>query len=123
MNMTFTVPGAPKPKERARRSPQGHFYTPHATENFEEKVKVYALQAMSRARWPVRTTERCAVTLHVHFARGGDGDNAFKAVTDAMNKLVYADDRQVFEMHVFKYTGSDRPRVDVEVAILAGGKS
>lgn len=43
-----------------------------------------------------------------------DIDNVFKAVTDAMTGIIWADDNQIVETHISKYYGS-APRVEVEI--------
>lgn len=120
MKLSFTVPGTPVPKQRARRGKGGRFYTPEKTAAYEHSVQVYAVAAMARAGWPVRTRARCAVTVHVYWAdaRNRDIDNVFKALADGMNEVVFDDDRQIFEQHAFKHIDDASPRVDVEVTLL-----
>lgn len=44
----------------------------------------------------------------------GDIDNYIKAVLDALNEIVWADDRQIVEIHAYKHK-SARERVEIEV--------
>ena len=46
-----------------------------------------------------------------------DVDNIFKAVSDALNGLIYKDDKQIIHSRVEKYY-SDERRVEVEVFIV-----
>jgi crossover junction endodeoxyribonuclease RusA len=118
--LTFTVPGLPVPKQRARRGKGGRWYTPEKTANYETAVKMHALNGIARVGWPMRTKSLCAVTIHVYFPdnRNRDIDNVFKACADAMNDFVYHDDTQIHEQHAYKHVGSECPRVEVEVTLL-----
>lgn len=48
-----------------------------------------------------------------------DWDNIGKVVCDALNKMAYADDKQIVDSHVLKYYG-ERPRVEVEIWEIGG---
>lgn len=48
-----------------------------------------------------------------------DWDNGCKILGDAMNKIVYHDDKQIIQAHVYMYRDDrDDPRVDVEVQTI-----
>lgn len=49
--------------------------------------------------------------IHGHF---GDIDNLVKGIFDSMNGVVWQDDRQVTELHVYKLTAAT-PRFELEV--------
>lgn len=59
------------------------------------------------------------VTLNVIFYfknnRRRDIDSHLKAVLDSMSGIVYVDDSQVNELHVFKCIDTENPRVVVQV--------
>jgi crossover junction endodeoxyribonuclease RusA len=44
-----------------------------------------------------------------------DIDNALKGLLDCMTGLVYEDDSQIEELHVFKMVDKKRPRVEIQV--------
>ena len=56
------------------------------------------------------------VNVNIYLCGGnqGDVDNYFKTITDSMNKIVYADDRQIKEMSARKIE-SENERVEVVV--------
>lgn len=106
-------------KERVRTGPNSH-YTPEATRKFERAVKQEAKYVMFREKIPIY---RCSIVAHITIcdpipidwpewrktlARSGyvfswdgaDIDNREKAILDALNKVVYEDDRQ--SVQVFK---------------------
>lgn len=97
--LTFWVEGRPVAKERARtvrtRHGKHRTFTPSRTEAWEQRVRLVAQAACSQQRWkPVDTTYRVAITVH-RARRAGDADNFLKAAKDAMNGVVWPDDRMV----------------------------
>ncbi len=119
----FTVPGVPVGKGRpkfARRGNHVQVRTPEKTANYEGLVKLVASQAMAGANLLKRP-----VALHLTLnmpipaswskkrqdlaLRGligatvkPDVDNVMKALADAMNGIVYADDKQIVSATIVK---------------------
>lgn len=129
----FTVPIRPVGKARPRFTRFGHAYTPTTTRSAEAMVAAYAASAMQgRER-----AEQQALAISLEFvfsppeswskkkkaeaikscaARCGkpDIDNLEKLVCDALNEIVYADDKQITEIHACKYYGeSDEIKICV----------
>ena len=117
-DFTLELKGFVEPKERARGK---NFYTPKDTRQYEAYVKNAAIARMRELR--MKRIER-SVVVHLEVrdqipstmpdwkvklanARlffehtGGDLDNKEKAVLDALNSVVYRDDRLVVQ--VYKY--------------------
>lgn len=133
--LTFTVEGAPVPKGRPRFSKRGKFvqtYTPQKTKDYEDVVRSAAQEAMGSSdplqtalkvylyiRLPVpasyskKLTQECLDGIEKP-KKKPDWDNVAKAVTDAMNGIVYVDDCQIVDAHVRKRY-SDTAGVDVMV--------
>lgn len=128
--MRFIVPGEPRGKGRPRFTKSGSVYTDNKTKQYEFLVQLLAKQGMQGAL-PYEGT--CAVTIDAYFpipkrtsykkalAMGKgeidppvkpDADNIAKIILDGMNGIVFADDKQVTELFVFKKYG-EVPRVDV----------
>jgi Holliday junction resolvase RusA-like endonuclease len=130
--VTFTVDGNPVAKGRPRFAKRGKFvqtYTPQKTKDYEELVKESALRAMGsnelletpikvfiHIRMPIPTSfskkkhQDCLDQL-IRPTKKPDWDNIAKAVTDALNGIVYVDDCQIVDAHVTKryseYAGVD----------------
>lgn len=134
MTFKLTIPGEPKGKGRPRFTRQGHTFTPQATANYENLVKVLFVQAYPDTQ-PIPQGTPCTARLTAYFAipqsagkkksadmeSGGirptkkpDTDNIAKIVLDALNGLAYHDDSQVVDLTVIK-TYSRDPRVEVEI--------
>jgi len=47
--------------------------------------------------------------------RSGDLDNRIKVVLDVLRGLAYIDDKQVVELHAWRFDDKENPRVDVIV--------
>lgn len=122
----FIVPETPKGKGRPRFSTRNgvmRTYTPTGTAQFEKLVRLYAKQAMGdrhpfpkevpvevrvKAFFPIPTSytkkkrQACLDGTQKHLHKP-DNDNILKAVLDALNKLVFWDDSQVFKFTVEKH--------------------
>lgn len=136
--ITFIVPGNPVAKGRARSFVRnGHVahYTPQKTVSYEGLVKLMASESMA-GKSLLDGAVSMQVSLHVPIpsswpkkkqeqARNGelrpltkpDCSNVTKAIEDAMNGIVYADDKQIVELSVSKYY-SELPRAEVRVAAI-----
>lgn len=134
----FTVPGNPVAKGRARsfiRNGKIGHYTPNKTVSYENLVKIVAVEAMGGSN-PINDAVLMNVGLYVQIpaswakkkqaqARNGevrplskpDLDNYIKAISDAMNGVVFNDDKQVVELSVKKYY-SELPRAEIEIKSL-----
>ena len=59
------------------------------------------------------------LTLHVYRPRKtGDLDNTFKAIGDSLEGLVYANDRQIAEIHAWRHDDKLNPRVEIEISAI-----
>lgn len=129
--------GPPHGKQRVKRAAiaaGGHAYTPEKTVSFEGRL-AYAAQQVMGDRPPLEGA--IELTVWVYFPvpaskpkkwreaalRGEirptvkpDWDNGGK-LTDALNLIVWVDDKQVVDAHVHKFY-SDRPRCIVQVSEL-----
>ena len=122
--ISFTIPGAPVGKGRPRFAKRGNFvttYTPEKTASYENLVKVLAMQEMGSnqpisspvnvfidiaicppASWSKKKRAQ-ALNAEIHPTGKPDIDNVAKGILDAMNGVVYLDDKQVISLMVRKY--------------------
>lgn len=138
-DVTFTVPGVPVGKGRPKFSRHGSkvmVRTPDKTANYENLVKIAAYEAMAGAAPLVRPIAlRLTLNMPVPSSwsnkrrdlaiRGligatvkPDLDNVCKAVTDAMNGIVYVDDKQIVSATIEKQYATV-PHVYVRVSEYA----
>jgi Holliday junction resolvase RusA-like endonuclease len=74
------------------------------------------------APWPKET--RLAVSVKLFRpAKRGDIDGPLKALFDALNGRVWADDSQVIELHVTRHDDKQRPRVEVSIHAVSQGEN
>lgn len=130
----FVVYGEPQGKGRPRASSRGGFvrmYTPAATQAYENEIAGLAARAMGELQ-VLSTAISLRVVAHHAIpvswskkkqlaALNGevipgkpDLDNVAKAVLDAMNGVVYVDDKQVIRL-VAEKRYSMEPKVEVYV--------
>lgn len=130
--LRFIVPGDPQPKQRARRGRtrdgSEHWYTPDATSNYRDLVRMHALAALQRKavrgdRWPdVRSlTPRFAGSLCIFVATDtGDGDNFEKSLYDALQGVLFRNDKQVRAGRWSIAIDRANPRIEVEIQVIGG---
>jgi crossover junction endodeoxyribonuclease RusA len=113
--MRFTVPGQPIAKGRPRFV-GGHAITPERTKEYEERVAIYAKNAMAHAGLdPLSGDLAIAVSFYLPSRRSApDLDNLLKAALDGCNGVLYADDRQVVHLVGWKGYDAADPRTEIE---------
>ena len=118
--ISFVISGEMRGKQRPRVTRRGHVYTPTETREAEAVIAKLAAEAMA-GRPPIQ----CAVGLCIiidtepprsaskaarermlsgeeHPTKKPDLDNVVKLISDAMNGIVYVDDKQVVGLFVQK---------------------
>jgi len=101
--VAFEVKGVPKTKERHKRAKAGHYFNPSARDeksfrtSAEEIInRVYGGIHMFGRKTPLRVEIQFRFSMSVfNLQRIPDIDNLSKLVLDALNRLLYHDDRQV----------------------------
>lgn len=64
-------------------------------------------------------TGRLSVTIRLYRpAARGDIDNYLKALLDALNGILWQDDRQIVELHVYKLLDREDPHAQLEIRTL-----
>lgn len=132
MMIKFSIPGEPVPKARPRFTRNGHAYTQAKTRTYEEIVRLHATQAMRGKKmltgaieldvtfyFPIpksltKAIKAQAMRGDLAHQKKPDFDNCAKAISDACNKVVYNDDAQITDAHVYKRY-SEFPRVEITI--------
>ena len=131
MFISFVIPGRPIPKGRPRAG-SGRIYTPKRTADYEALVGWTARRDMDGRKMlsgpvglrvllgfpvPTRTPKkRYEEMLSSPCMAKEDVDNCLKGIADAMNGVVYEDDRQIVKALVEKHwtlPGEERAIVQV----------
>jgi Holliday junction resolvase RusA-like endonuclease len=117
----FHVPGNPLPKQSYRHSKHGG-YTPKRIKDWQQAVSVTAMFAMFDLSLE---TQQGDLACELVFVRGDrrkvDLDNLSKAVLDAMNGIVYEDDKQIVDLRLRKFYSKESPGLTVKVYPVEGG--
>jgi len=112
LKLEFTVPYPPSGNRLTRR---GRFHQYESKESKAYKVGV-GLLLKSQKVTKFDKEALLSVTAHIYRPRAsGDLDNRLKALLDALNGLVWEDDRQVVEIHAYRNDDKANPRVEVIV--------
>ena len=111
--IVLRLKGKAVPKARPRMSAKGTVFTPARTKKFEDYVcSVASTVNAAPFTCPVKVTVRVDVAVPKSFNSAkrwlainnyispqvGDLDNKVKAITDAINGVLYIDDRQINEL-------------------------
>ena len=124
--LSFVVKGTPQPKGRPRATIQGGFakiYTPASTAKYEQFVKMVAVEYAP----PLLLTGPLVITLHIKLQRPAslpakiiycktrpDVDNSAKSILDALESVIYKNDSQIVELHLFKQYGVPGVQIEIE---------
>lgn len=124
-SISFTIPGPPQGKARARTVRNKYTgkpmsYTPDSTVLYENWIRTCYMQVDGGI---FERNEALLISVHAYFEppksasktkradmlsgklrplKKPDGDNILKAVCDALNGLAYRDDIQLVEKHIYK---------------------
>lgn len=131
--ITFTIPGPAVGKGRPRATRQGRLYTPEKTVRYESLVALAAQEAM-QDKWPTEYPIRITINIYCDIPQSWsqkkknaaldgtirptgkpDWDNVGKAISDALNGIVYKDDKQIVWALVTKQYAL-APCVEVQVS-------
>lgn len=108
---SFTVPGRAIPAIRLNRKMKR---TKRNMRYMHYRNQIGWIARSEHAAPPVKCDVGVNVNVYLNGSTQGDVDNYFKTITDSMNKIVYADDRQIREMSARKIESEDE-RVEVVV--------
>ncbi len=114
--LSFTVPGTPRPRQRARKGQHG-WYTPAATQRYQRDVALEALH-MRGAGQPPLTGVAIELVAYMPDKRRRDLDGVLANVLDALVKArVLADDSHthVPQQRITSEIDRDDPRLDVVI--------
>lgn len=98
----LTLPEPPS-ANRIWRTGRGRTYTSQAAKDF--KAAVYAEALRQRITKPVFAGPVKLTMTWYRQRKAGDLSNRIKVVEDALNGVVWVDDKQVSELHLFRVDG------------------
>lgn len=114
MNMRTLI--LPIPPNLNSLYPTGHHGKRHLSDagrRYHETAALIALSAGVR-----RLDGDVAANLSIYRPRKiGDLDGFFKVVFDAMTGIAYRDDRQISEIHAYRFDDKDNPRAELQIGL------
>lgn len=118
--ISFTIPGAPLVKGRPRLNRRtGGVYTPRPTILHEEAIAWHARACGVRLEGEAAIVLRAKFFCNVKRGMTPDLDNLLKSLLDGLQKgELFANDRQIQEIHAERFDGDADPRTEVEVEWL-----
>ena len=123
----FFVEGVPQAQARPRKGKYGNIYSPAPANGWKEAIQATFLQKCGRQE----ITEPVFLTIHFFFPKKGvnphvskphtsrpDKDNLEKVIMDALNKLAWKDDSQVFGSRTAKYWSSTKCGAEIWIETI-----
>lgn len=108
--------GEPITKSNNLRMANGHVMIPTKFTRYEQDLALIAKVAMNKKRL---VPTKCLVRVIIHYyhksVKEKDLPNLPKTTADALNKIVYEDDSQIHEAHLYRHLDRLRPRVEIHV--------
>lgn len=111
--ISLTLPFPPSSNRYWRISKSGKPYVSEDAKAYKESV-FYSVPSTLR-----RHLLTCELTVTFKFYRprkSGDLSNRIKILEDAMQGVIYKDDKQIVELHAWRFDDAMNPRVEVEIA-------
>lgn len=118
IELTYTIPGRPQSWERTTPIGRGKAISTREYRAAKARVTAFALQARQFARVNhADSTGRWGVRVDAYYPdeRHGDADRLCSLVMDAMERVIYASDRQVKDQRSTVQTDAECPRTEVRV--------
>lgn len=117
----FVVHGEPIPKSRPRAKAGQRPFTPKRVVVGEANVR--GAFEVAYPDWeiiPRGVRLRVDVTFYRSTRHGVDTDNLLKLVTDALNRVAFADDEQISNIHAYRLYGAGADaRTEVRISCAA----
>ena len=112
------IPGKPVPKGRPRMTKTGHVYTPEPTSTHEDWTR-WAIKASGHTAEPdPHKTYRLTAVYYLAKGQRADVDNLLKLSMDALQGLVYTNDKQVTEVAA-SVRRNGEPRTELLIEVIA----
>lgn len=116
--VSITLQGNPKSTQHIyRASCRGTFPTTYMTAEGKALKEQYQWEAKSQFKGKVLTG---SVILSIRFffkdKRPRDLDNQNKLILDALSGIVYVDDKQIDELHLYRDYDKEKPRIEITLS-------
>jgi len=123
MHLEFTVPGPPVPKARPRVTVTGRgTFTPKKTKDYQELVAMAAMVAYKKSTepfpWPLDAGYRVDCVFYFKGIPTKDLDNLAKSIFDALEGVLYTNDRQIMEAHLYKRLKAAEDKAVVRIWVI-----
>ena len=113
--ISFVIPGSPKVLKRHRVSKWGGMYDPSKAD--KEPIAALGLEGRLRAKKTILTGKVSLKVIYYGLRSNADLSNGIKLIEDALNGVVWVDDKQVYILSVFRAEGKPH-RTEVEIEEL-----
>lgn len=115
--MKLIILGRPISKDNQSRamSKSGHYFLREEFREYERSVRLQAIQQIPDGFQPYADLLRVTMTFFFKDHRRPDLMNAPKSVCDALNEIVWIDDKQIVSAGLAAQIDGKNPRVEIDV--------
>jgi Holliday junction resolvase RusA-like endonuclease len=111
----LTFLGRPISKDNCKiRNKRGYYFLPAKYKQYEEDIQKQFNKQRPVGFQMYQNAVSMRVWVYFEDNRCLDLQNAPKSIFDALNGLLYKDDKQVSELHIFKCFDKEQPRIVIE---------
>lgn len=110
MTIKLKLPYPPSANRYWRTNGSGRVYVSDEAEDYKSEVGLIA-------RRTIPASGDVSISIRIFRPqRSGDLDNRLKVLIDALKGIAYFDDKQITEIHAYRFDDKKDPRVEVEIA-------
>ena len=114
MEITFTIPGKPIPQERPLVLRRGWTIDRPRSKKAKQLIALVASARRRTLKFAILEGYCGLEVVFYGLRKSADLSNAQKLVEDALNGVIWVDDKQLVETHVYRRTGGE-DRTEVRV--------
>jgi Holliday junction resolvase RusA-like endonuclease len=114
----LVFPGQPISKDNTRaRAKNGHYYLPLKYRLFEQEKQFQFMAQKHKFNCELPLSGEIELIMRFYYKdkRFGDLGNAEKSILDALNKMLYHDDKQIAIIHKHRFLDRQNPRIEIDV--------
>ena len=114
MSETYIFPAPPSVNRYFKTNRQGHVYQSQEARDYKELI---GWECRRLGLEPLRG-DVCANLVWFRARRSGDLTNLFKVGFDAFEGHMYENDKQIAELHAWRFEDKDNPRIELSIEPL-----
>ena len=105
----LTLPFPPSSNRYWRKTRDGRVYVSDEAKAYKEEV------GLKTNRYAKLNGDLAFTATFYRPRKSGDLDNRIKILLDSLQGTIFADDKQIVEIHAYRFDDKENPRVELEI--------